>query len=44
MYINSGEIKTNLDPISYVKFLNDKGVGEICLTQLTKREVDWVMT
>ena len=36
IYINSGEIKTNLDPISYVKFLNDKGVGEILFNSIDK--------
>ena len=36
VYINSGEIKTNLDPISYVKFLNDKGVGEILFNSIDK--------
>lgn len=36
VFINSGEIKTNLDPINYVEFLNDKGVGEILFNSIDK--------
>ena len=36
VFLNSGKTKTSLDPISYVKFLNDKGVGEILFNSIDK--------
>lgn len=37
VFLNSGNTNTSLDPMSYVKFLNDKSVGEILFNSIDKK-------
>lgn len=36
VYINSGKEKTNIDPIEWIKYLNDIGVGEILVNSIDR--------